>query len=696
MSSRQWSQALPERAATAVRPRARALLPTAVWVFHVALPLLGLWLLLAEPRFDVAWEHHHAHFWLVLATAVISVVLGARVAVEARRREDTRLYVVGLAFVTAAGFLAFHALATPDVLLDPGNAGFALAVPVGLVIAGGLAVLSSFDLGGPGFLRRRALIRTVVALVLLLWAGASLLEIPPLDRTVLEEEARGPLLAVALVGSALYLIASVRYYQVFRRRPSAVLLSVITAFFLLSEALVAAALGHNWHASWWEWHVLMTAAFAFVAYSALLQLLREGSGDNLFRSIALEQTVRAIRAEHAAALEALVGAMTSEGSSAPVGRIAHDLGREFGLTEGQTEVLEEAALALANERRQLRRLGAMVAMGETGSVTETETALLERTLALASSGFDPDRVRVAIVRDGRIAYSAAGSEVHAATRAAVEQGEAVDASGDTAGAVLAVPLVIKGHVAGALELARPNEPFAERDRVLLRSLANQLGIAIENARLYRQLEGLFRSYMSPDVATALIADPGRAELGGRLVEATVLFADLTGFTTFSERTAAEDVVDLLNECFHAAVPVVLREGGTIDKFMGDAIMALFNAPAPQADHALRAARAALGLQRAVEAALRGREHVPRFRVGVHTGPAVVGNIGTEDVRNFTAIGDAVNLASRLQEYAAGGEVVISGPVREQLGERATVRPLGPVAIKGKERPVEAFVLEDVT
>jgi class 3 adenylate cyclase len=338
----------------------------------------------------------------------------------------------------------------------------------------------------------------------------------------------------------------------------------------------------------------------------------------------------------------------------------------------------------------------MVAMGETGSVTETETALLERTLALASSGFDPDRVRVAIVRDGRIAYSAAGSEVHAATRAAVEQGEAVDASGDTAGAVLAVPLVIKGHVAGALELARPSEPFAERDRVLLRSLANQLGIAIENARLYRQLEGLFRSYMSPDVATALIADPGRAELGGRLVEATVLFADLTGFTTFSERTAAEDVVDLLNECFHAAVPVVLREGGTIDKFMGDAIMALFNAPAPQADHALRAARAALGLQRAVEAALRGREHVPRFRVGVHTGPAVVGNIGTEDVRNFTAIGDAVNLASRLQEYAAGGEVVISGPVREQLGERATVRPLGPVAIKGKERPVEAFVLEDVT
>jgi cytochrome bd-type quinol oxidase subunit 2 len=334
MSSRQWLQASRDRGLTALRPRARALLPTAVWVFHVALPLLGLWLLLAAPRFDVVWEHHQAHFWLVLATAVISVALGARVAFEARRRDDTRLYVVGLAFVTAAGFLALHALATPDVLLDPGNAGFALAVPIGLVVAGALAVLSSFDLAGPAFGRRRALIRSVLALFLLVWAGASLLQVPPLDGTVLEEEARGPLLVVAVAGSLLYLVASVRYYRMFRRRPSAVLLSVITAFFLLGEALFAAALGHNWHASWWEWHVLMTAAFAFVAYSALLQLLREGSGDNLFRSIALEQTVRAIRAEHAAALEALVDAMTTEASDAPVGRIAHELGREFGLTEG--------------------------------------------------------------------------------------------------------------------------------------------------------------------------------------------------------------------------------------------------------------------------------------------------------------------------------------------------------------------------
>ncbi|MGH8986433.1 MAG: adenylate/guanylate cyclase domain-containing protein [Acidimicrobiia bacterium] len=681
---------------TALRPRARALLPTAVWVFHVALPLLGLWLLLAAPRFDVVWEHHQAHFWLVLATAVISIALGARVAFEARRRDDTRLYVVGLAFVTAAGFLALHALATPDVLLDPGNAGFALAVPIGLVIAGALAVLSSFDLAGPTLGRRRALIRSVLALFLLVWAAGSLLQVPPLDATVLEEEARGPLLVVALAGSLLYFVASVRYYRVFRRRPSAVLLSVITAFFLLGEALFAAALGHNWHASWWEWHVLMTAAFAFVAYSALLQLLREGSGDNLFRSIALEQTVRAIRAEHAAALEALVDAMTTEASDAPVGRIAHELGREFGLTEGQTDVLEEAADALANERRQLQRLGAMVAMGESGSVTETESALLERTLVLATSGFRPDRVRVAIVREGRVAYSTDGAEVHAATRAAVDRGEPVDAPEHGTERVYAVPLVIKGHVAGALELARPGAALADRDRVLLRSLANQLGIAIENARLYRQLEGLFRSYMSPDVATALLADPGRAELGGRLVVATVLFADLTGFTSFAERTAPEDVVDLLNECFGAAVPVVLREGGTIDKFMGDALMALFNAPAPQVDHALRAGRAALGLQRAVEAALGGRERVPHFRVGVHTGPAVVGNVGTEDVRNFTAIGDAVNLASRLQEHAAGGEVVVSGPVREQLGDRATVRTLGPVAIKGKDRPVEAFVLEDLT
>jgi class 3 adenylate cyclase len=386
--------------------------------------------------------------------------------------------------------------------------------------------------------------------------------------------------------------------------------------------------------------------------------------------------------------------MTSDGESAPVGRVAHDVGRRFGLTEGQTDVLEEAAGALANERRQLRRLGAMVAMGETSSVTESEAALLERTLALARSGFGPDRIRVAVVHEGRVAYSSGDAEVHAATREAIERGEGVDTAGEPGDGVLAIPLVIKGRVAGALESTRPSGAFAVRDEVLLRSLANQLGIALENARLYQQLEGLFRSYMSPDVATTLLADPGQAELGGRLVETTVLFADLTGFTPYSERSAPEEVVDLLNECLRAAVPVVLSEGGTIDKFMGDALMALFNAPAPQPDHVVRAARAALGLQRAVEAELEGRADVPHFRVGVHTGRAVVGNVGTEDVRNFTAIGDAVNLASRLQEHAAAGEVVVSAPVRDRLGARATVRPLGAVTIKGKDQPVEAYVLED--
>ena len=307
-----------------------------VWILGVllTLPVAGLVLLLAVPSIYVMWEHHPSHFLLVLAVALINVALALIASEAAHQRADARLFLVSLALITSSGFLALHALATPDVLLDPGNAGFALAVPIGLVVAGALAVLSSFDLAGPAFGRRRALIRSVLALFLLVWAGASLLQVPPLDGTVLEEEARGPLLVVAVAGSLLYLVASVRYYRMFRRRPSAVLLSVITAFFLLGEALFAAALGHNWHASWWEWHVLMTAAFAFVAYSALLQLLREGSGDNLFRSIALEQTVRAIRAEHAAALEALVDAMTTEASDAPVGRIAHELGREFGLTEG--------------------------------------------------------------------------------------------------------------------------------------------------------------------------------------------------------------------------------------------------------------------------------------------------------------------------------------------------------------------------
>jgi adenylate cyclase len=130
------------------------------------------------------------------------------------------------------------------------------------------------------------------------------------------------------------------------------------------------------------------------------------------------------------------------------------------------------------------------------------------------------------------------------------------------------------------------------------------------------------------------------------------------------------------------------------QFVGDAVMALFNAPARQPDHALRAARAALGMQAAIEAAAEAEPDWPRFRIGVNTGPALVGNIGSDELRNFTAIGDTVNLAARLQqEVAEVGQVVLGPGTHAAIAGLAIARRLDPIEVKGKRDPVTCWVLE---
>ena len=124
----------------------RATLRVAVWAFHLVLPLAGLWLLLAQPHFDVILEHHGIHFGLVVAVAAVNVALGVRMSEVARRRADARLFLISLVFLSSAGFLLLHALATPQVLLTGRNAGFAIATPVGLLLAAVFAALSSLDL----------------------------------------------------------------------------------------------------------------------------------------------------------------------------------------------------------------------------------------------------------------------------------------------------------------------------------------------------------------------------------------------------------------------------------------------------------------------------------------------------------------------------------------------------------------------
>ena len=204
--------------------------------------------------------------------------------------------------------------------------------------------------------------------------------------------------------------------------------------------------------------------------------------------------------------------------------------------------------------------------------------------------------------------------------------------------------------------------------------------------------GIVRRYLAPAAADQFLADPRRQELGGEIAEVTVLFADLGGFSTYAESRSPTEVVELLNRYFALTIPAILHEGGTPVQLPGDAIMAVFGAPTAHADHAARACSAARRMVTAVEEASAGTTDAPRFRIGINTGPALVGNIGSEEFRNFTAIGDTTNVAQRLQAAAEPGQVVIGPATASALGAEAAVTALPPVRVKGREQPVQSYLL----
>jgi hypothetical protein len=266
----------------------------AAWISFVTLPIAGLVLLLAAPSLDLHWEHHPSHFWLVVAAGVVTFGLGLLLAEAAARRGDARVLLVALAFLATSGFLALHALATPGVLLAGSNAGFQIASPVGLLLAGVFAAGSALDLGAErsrALVRRRHVLYLGLALLMGVWALLSLATLPPLEDPVTPEGARDPFIALALVGVVLYGYAAVRYGRLYRRRRAPLLLAIVTAYVLLAEAMFAVALGRNWHLTWWEWHVLMLVAFALAARAAWTEWKAEGSTAEIFRDLYEERTL---------------------------------------------------------------------------------------------------------------------------------------------------------------------------------------------------------------------------------------------------------------------------------------------------------------------------------------------------------------------------------------------------------------------
>ncbi len=436
--------------------------------FLLLLPLVGLVLLIAMPRLDAEWRHQPSHFWLVLSAAAVNVALAYGTGAAARRRGDARVFLVSLAFLSSAGFLGLHALATPGVLLDAPNAGFTIATPIGLALASVFAVASSADLDlrrSQAVMRHSGLIQWTLIAVMVAWAVASLTRFGPLDDPTVTERASGALVVMAVGSVALYLVAVVRYLRIPHHGASSLPLSLAAAFTLLAEAMVAVVLGRDWHVSWWEWHLLMLAAFVLVAVAA------------------------------------------------------------------------------QRSWRDERWVG----------------------------------------------------------------------------------------------LYLPETASAQR-------------------------------------------------------EISVVFADLAGFTAYSETHTPQQVSAMLNAYYTEAIPpVVKRFGGEVDRLVGDALMATFNSRGDQPDHAQRAAGAALAIQEATGALAARFPDWPRFRAGVNSGEVAVGVLGTTGGRTFTAVGDAVNVAARIEGLAPVGQVAISTETLRRL-TGAHVEPMGAFEVKGRSDHVEAFRL----
>lgn len=213
----------------------------------------------------------------------------------------------------------------------------------------------------------------------------------------------------------------------------------------------------------------------------------------------------------------------------------------------------------------------------------------------------------------------------------------------------------------------------------------------EKKRLEKQ-RGMFERMVSKSVIDQL--DPDQLQLGGKRNQITTIFADVRHFTSFSEKYDPEQLVKVLNRYLSAAANAILDEGGTIDKFMGDAVMAWFNYPIPQPDHSLRAVRAALSI---CDSLPKLHKELPpefhlEFGVGIHFGDAVLGLVGTQNRLDFTAIGDSVNTAKRIQENAAGGQILISEALFEQVSDQVIVRQVEAVQAKGKSQPVAVYEL----
>ncbi len=274
-------------------------------------------------------------------------------------------------------------------------------------------------------------------------------------------------------------------------------------------------------------------------------------------------------------------------------------------------------------------------------------------------------------------------------------------------AAMCTPLWSGEKIIGVFQVDTPFHAgtFNEKDLDLLTALANYAAVAVERLRYAKtvEFERLVRSrlerYHSPAVIESIVqftpsaAEPTVGKM--KLAEATVMFADLAGFTPVSEKASPQEVAEMLEAYFTHAVEAIFAAGGTLDKFIGDCVMAFFGAPVPQADHARRAVQAALQIQAAQEALNRERaaKGLPTLdvRIAIQSGPVMVGDVGSRKRVDYTVLGNTVNVAARLESgVAEPGEITVGGETHRLLAGAYPTEALGEFQLKGLEQRVHAF------
>ncbi len=264
------------------------------------------------------------------------------------------------------------------------------------------------------------------------------------------------------------------------------------------------------------------------------------------------------------------------------------------------------------------------------------------------------------------------------------------------------PMVVKERLYGLIYADNCNRPsvFQEDDLEVLSILALEAAMALDLARAREDLQRqervrqAYRRFLPEHLAEMLLSSPESVNLGGTRKSITVLFSDLRGFTSLSETLAPEEAVELLNRFFTEMTGIIFRHAGTLDKFLGDGLLAVFGAPLSNPTDASRAVQCAIAMQEALRELSRewqgqGRPVIP-MGIGINSGEAIAGNIGSPERMEYTVIGDTVNVAARLTAKAAAGEILLGESTWRQVRSQVSAEPLAPMTLKGKREPVMVY------